>query len=101
MSFEFVYHVSDIISQTWNWCAGQDGRIGFAVGFIVAVIIGRILSIATNPAQKVLSLVGMMVLAVMIAGFLAAASDSLRPGQIPLSKAVETPNAHTLQEIQQ
>ncbi|MCZ7860793.1 hypothetical protein O9X98_05190 [Agrobacterium salinitolerans] len=100
MDSSVFYNLPEFFTAIWRWCANQDPRITFAIGFATAIIIGRLFSVFANPAQKVLAFAGFIVVAIIALAFWVSFAGVLEPGEIPFGKAASTPNAETLTEIQ-
>ncbi|MDW9481194.1 hypothetical protein GOB57_21345 [Sinorhizobium meliloti] len=94
------YNLPEHLTAIWRWCANQDARIAFALGCAATIIIDRMLSVVSNPAQKILVLAGYILVAVMALAFWVSFAGVLETGEIPFGKAASTPNADTLTEIQ-
>lgn len=100
MDTSVLYNLPEFFAAIWRWCANQDPRVSFAVGFATAIVIGRLFSVFANPVQKVLAFAGFIVVAIMALAFWVSFAGVLEPGEIPFGKAASTPNADTLTEIQ-
>ena len=94
------YNLPEFSMAIWRWCANQDPRITFAIGFATAIIIGRLFSVFANPGQKALAFAGFIVVATIVLAFWVSFAGVLEPGEIPFGKAASTPNVETLTEIQ-
>jgi hypothetical protein len=100
MDTSVLYNLPEFFAAIWRWCANQDPRITFALGFATAIILGRLFSVFANPAQKAFAFAGLIVVAIMALAFWVSFAGVLTPGEIPFGKAASTPNAETLTEIQ-
>lgn len=94
------YNLPAFIAAIWRWCGSQDPRITFALGVASWIVVGRLFSLFGNPVQKVLSLAGFIVIAIIALTSWVSFSGTLKPGEVPFGKAAITPNADTLTEIQ-
>lgn len=94
------YNLPEFFAALWRWCGNQDPRTAFFLGIGVWIVMGRVFGLFANPAQKVLALAGIVLVAVIALAFWVSFAGVLQPGEIPFGKAASTPNADTLLEIQ-
>lgn len=100
MDASVLQNLSATAAAVWGWCAERDPRTTYVLGAATAVVAGRIFSVFANPAQKVLAFAGFILVAAVALSMLVsyvARSDDM---DIPFGKAVHTPNAETLSEIE-
>jgi hypothetical protein len=100
MDTSALYDLPGFLAAAWRWCGIQDSRVAFGLGFATTIVLARIFSVFANPAQKILAVAGFIVVAVIVLAFWVSFAGVLEPGEIPFGKAVTTPNADTLSEIQ-
>jgi hypothetical protein len=101
MVIDVLYNLPEFVRGLWEWCARQDSRVAFGLGVLFWMVVGRVFSVLGNPVQKVMGLVGTVVILLMALAFWVAFAGGLEPGSIPFERATRTPGADTLMEIQQ
>lgn len=100
MSIEVLYNLPEFFAGLWNWCSHRDPRVAFGLGVLFWMATGRLFSLFGNPVQKVVALIGFLVILLMALAFWVGFSGALAPGEVPFGKATRNPNANTLMELQ-